>query len=283
MANALPRYHQMSRTAAPDAAVTRDDLLREYAPLVRRVAYKIAARLPHSVEVDDLISTGVLGLIDAVKKFDPAKSNNFRSYAEIRIRGAILDELRHMDWVPRSVRQRAGEIESAYLKLQRERGRPVSDAEVAEHLGLELDAFHALVDRVKPMTVVSFEDLNVGGAGEQRNVLACIKDEREPDPHSQLLHERLREGLEGALDELPEKQRLVLSLYYFEDLNLKEIGRILGVTESRISQLHSMAVLQLRGQLRSSLLASPDDDPTCDTLALYGVNLRLDSRSPLKS
>ncbi len=259
-ATAPSHFHEMSRIAPEGASVTRDDLLQEYAPLVRRVAYKIAARLPHSVEVDDLISTGVLGLIDAIARFDPSKSNNFRSYAEIRIRGAILDELRNLDWVPRSVRQRATEIENTYLRLERELGRTVSDVEVAEEMGLSLDAFHALVDRVKPLTVVSFEDLNAGGPGEQRNVLACIRDEGQPDPHGQLLLERLRGGLEDGLDELPEKQRLVLSLYYFEDLNLKEIGRILGVTESRISQLHSMAVIELRAKLKRNMTDVPDDD-----------------------
>jgi RNA polymerase sigma factor for flagellar operon FliA len=259
-ATAYSHFHAMSRIAPEGTNVSRDDLLQEYAPLVRRVAYKIAARLPHSVEVDDLISTGVLGLMDAIKKFDPIRSNNFRSYAEIRIRGAILDELRNLDWVPRSVRQRANEIEETYIRLERETGRSATEDEVAMELGLSLADFHALVDRVKPLTVVSFEDLNAGGPGEQRDVLACIRDEGQPDPHAQLLLEQLRGGLEGALDSLPEKQRLVLSLYYFEDLNLKEIGRILGVTESRICQLHSMAVIELRAGLKTNMMVTPDDE-----------------------
>ncbi len=254
-------YHGMSRTAPAGVPVSRDDLLQEYAPLVRRVAYKIAARLPHSVEIDDLISSGVLGLIDAVEKFDPAKSNNFRSYAEIRIRGAILDELRHLDWVPRSVRKRATEIEETFARLERETDGPVTEEDVAQELGLTLEAFHSLVDRVKPMTVVSFEDLNVGGSSEPRNVLSCLRDDNAPDPHVLMMLARLRDGLEEALDELPERQRLVLSLYYFDDLNLKEIGRILGVTESRISQIHSLAVLQLRVGLQRTLFECPPETP----------------------
>ena len=259
MAKVLNRYQEMSRIAPAGTDVTRDDLLGEYGAVVRRVAYKIAARLPHSVEVDDLISTGVLGLIDAIEKFDPGKSNNFRSYAEIRIRGAIMDELRHLDWVPRSVRQRAAEIEQTFVKLERKTGKSVGEKEVAEHLGLTLDEFHALVDRVKPVTVVSFEDLELGSSNDQRSLLGCLRHDRQIDPHGRLLHVRLRGALKGCLDELPEKQRLVISLYYFEDLNRKEIGRILGVTESRISQLHSMAVLQLRGKLKSTLVDRPDD------------------------
>jgi len=261
MPNADRCYHGMSRTAPDGAPVTRDELLSEYAPLVRRVAYKIAARLPHSVEVDDLVSSGVIGLIDAIEKFDPAKSNNFRSYAEIRIRGAILDELRHLDWVPRSVRKRANEIEETFARLERETDGLVTETEVAEEMGLTLEAFHALADRVKPMTIVSFEDLNVGGASEPRNVLSCLRDDNAPDPHALMMLARLRGALEDALDELPERQRLVLSLYYFEDLNLKEIGRILGVTESRISQIHSLAVLQLRAGLRRSLFECPAEEP----------------------
>lgn len=260
MANAEACYHGMSRTAPTGVPVSRDDLLAEYAPLVRRVAYKLAARLPNSVEIDDLTSSGVIGLIDAIEKFDPAKSNNFRSYAEIRIRGAILDELRHLDWVPRSVRKRAHEIEETYLRLERETDKTPTELDVAEDLGLSLEDFHALADRVKPMTIVSFEDLSLGGSSEPRNVLACMRDDSAPDPHALMVLARLRDGLTDALDELPEKQRLVLSLYYFEDLNLKEIGRILGVTESRISQVHSTAVLQLRANLQRALLESPDDD-----------------------
>jgi len=260
MANADTSYHGMSRTAPAGVPVSRDELLEEYAPLVRRVAYKLAARLPHSVEIDDLMSSGVIGLIDAIEKFDPTKSTNFRSYAEIRIRGAILDELRHLDWVPRSVRKRANEIEQTYVRLERDSEEPVTERHVAKELGLSLTDFHALADRVKPMTIVSFEDLNLGGASEPRNVLGCMRDDNSPDPHGLMVLARLRDGLADSLDALPEKQRLVLSLYYFEDLNLKEIGRILGVTESRISQLHSMAVLQLRANLQRSVFEGPEDD-----------------------
>lgn len=263
MATATRCYEGMSRQKPAGAPITRDDLLREYTPVVRRVAYRLAARLPHSVEIDDLVSTGSLGLVDAVDKFDPAKGSSFVSYATLRIRGAILDELRSLDWVPRSVRNRATEIEDAYIRLARRTGRPATDAEVAEELDMSLDDFHALADRVKPMRVVSFEDLLPITDDGRRDVMGGVPDDGSPDPFDELLQARLRGRLEAALGQLQEKHRLVLSLYYFEDLNLKEIGRILGVTESRISQLHALAVLEMR-----SLLKSEDDSDDSQDEAL---------------
>jgi RNA polymerase sigma factor FliA len=257
MEQALQKYRSMARSAqtaqTTERQVTRDELITEYAPLIKKVACKIAVRLPHSVELDDLISSGVLGLMDAIDKFDPSKSTNFKTYAEIRIRGAILDELRSLDWVPRSVRQKLSRLEAAYTSLEQSFGRAPSDEEVAQSLGIDVVDLLDMLGKVHPISVVSFEDLGLGTEREQRDFLQCIRDENVADPQTRLRYSRIRKSLGEAIETLPQKQRVVISLYYLEALNLKEIGKILGVTESRVSQLHSQAVILLRTNVKQAL------------------------------
>jgi RNA polymerase sigma factor FliA len=254
MEQALLKYRSMALTAAAtEQKATRDELITEFAPLIKKVACKIASRLPHSIELDDLISSGVLGLMDAIDKYDPQKSTNFKTYAEIRIRGAILDELRSLDWVPRSVRQKLSRLEAAYTNVERTSGRAPLDEEIASAMGIEVKDLFELLGKVHPISVVSFEDLGLGTEREQRDFLQCIKDENTADPQTRLRFSRIRKSLVEAIEVLPEKQRVVISLYYFEDLNLKEIGKILGVTESRVSQLHSQAVIFLRTSCKQAL------------------------------
>ncbi|MGE0171791.1 MAG: sigma-70 family RNA polymerase sigma factor [Oligoflexales bacterium] len=231
----------------------RDQLIMDYAPLIRFVAQRIAARLPSNIDIDDLISAGVIGLMDAIEKYDPSRDNKFKTYAEFRIRGAILDELRSQDWVPRSVRDKAKRIEKTYAELEQKFGRSVSDAEISTALGVELDDYYEMVAKVKAVTLLSIDEMGGPGQQERKSLLECLENVNSKNPFTQLKSKGVRELLIKNIEELPEKQKLVLSLYYYEDLNLKEIGKILEVTESRVSQLHTQAVERLRARLKPIL------------------------------
>jgi RNA polymerase sigma factor for flagellar operon FliA len=233
----------------------RDVLIARYAPLAKMVASKIASRLPSSVELDDLISAGVIGLIDAIDKYDVDKSNNFKKYAEIRIRGAILDELRSMDWVSRTVRRQSSKLDGTQRRLRRELGRDATDQEIADELGVDLDQYFKLLHKLQPVLLLSFEDIGSNSEGEKRSFTQYLRDWKAADP-SVVVHFRKLRSLVGELvDKLSEKQRIVITLYYFEGLNLKEIGRVLDVTESRVSQLHAQAVKNLKAKARRHFTA----------------------------
>jgi len=232
------------------AGLTRDQLIEKYAPLAKVVASKIASRLPSSVERDDLISSGVIGLIDAIDKYDASKSNNFKKYAEIRIRGAILDELRSMDWVSRSVRRQSAQLDRAQRQFQREHGREATDTEMAERLGIDLESYFQLLHKLQPVLLLSFEDLGINSDGEKRSFTQYLRDAKAADPSVAVHFRRLREVVGQQVEKLPEKERIVISLYYFEHMNLKEIGKVLDVTESRVSQLHAKAVKGLKAKVR---------------------------------
>lgn len=231
----------------------RDQLIMDYAPLIRFVAQRIAARLPSNIDIDDLISAGVIGLMDAIDKYDPSRDNKFKTYAEFRIRGAILDELRSQDWVPRSVRDKAKRIERTYAELEQRYGRAVSDAEVSDALGMSLEVYYEMVSKVKGVTLLSIDELSGPSQHERKSLLECLENIGSKNPFMHLKSKGVREILMRNIEDLPEKQKLVLSLYYYEDLNLKEIGRILDVTESRVSQLHTQAVNRLRLKLKNLL------------------------------
>ncbi|MEW6056946.1 MAG: FliA/WhiG family RNA polymerase sigma factor [Bdellovibrionota bacterium] len=229
---------------------TREEIILEYAPLIKYIAQKIAARLPANIELDDLISSGVIGLMDAIEKYDPSRDNKFKTYAEFRIRGAILDELRAQDWVPRSVREKAKLLERAYAKIEHEKGRPASDEEVCEELKITQDEYHDLLNQVRSVSLLSYDDLNNLSKGDRRSIVGLSEGGKSPTPFSEVNVAHLKRTISEAIRDLPEKQRLVLSLYYYEDLNLKEIGKVLDVTESRVSQLHTQAILRLRAKLK---------------------------------
>jgi len=230
--------------------LSRDVLIERYAPLAKLVASKIASRLPSSVELDDLISAGVIGLIDAIDKYDAEKSNNFKKYAEIRIRGAILDELRSMDWVSRTVRRQSAKLDGTQRRLRRELGRDATDQEVANELGVDLGQYFKLLHKLQPVLLLSFEDIGLSSEGEKRSFAQYLRDWKAVDP-SVVVHFRKLRALVGDLvGNLAEKQRIVITLYYFEGLNLKEIGKVLDVTESRVSQLHAQAVRNLKAKAR---------------------------------
>lgn len=236
----------------------REEIILEYAPLVRYIAQKIASRLPPNIELDDMISCGVIGLMDAIEKFDPTRDNKFKTYAEFRIRGAILDELRSQDWVPRSVREKAKIVEKAYAKLEKDLGRPASDEEMCEELKCSMDEFHELINKSKSVSLLNIEDAAAMSKGDKRLMVSLMETSRSANPQNAVGFKRAQDIIKDGIKALPEKQRLVLSLYYFEDLNLKEIGQVLDVTESRVSQLHTQAILKLKARLRNQFESHED-------------------------
>lgn len=228
----------------------RESFIKQYAPLVKYVAGKVAANMPASVEFDDLVGFGVFGLIDAIDKFDPDKNVKFKTYAVTRIRGAIFDELRSIDWVPRSVRQKTKEIEEAILQTEAKLGRPATDQEVAETLGLSEDEFAKTMLKISSTSVLSLNDVwYTADESESMTIGDSIESPAGLSPDSMIERDEIRRVVMEAIQELPDKEKKVLVLYYYEELTLKEIGKVLEVTESRISQLHTKAILRLRAKL----------------------------------
>lgn len=231
----------------------KDKLILEYSPLIKFIAQKIAIRLPANIELDDLISAGVIGLMDAIDKWDPTRDNKFKTYAEFRVRGAILDELRAQDWVPRSVRDKAKFLDKTMVNLEAELGRVATDEEVANALDMTMEEFHDLINQVRPVSLLSIDEAQSFSNVDKKSILNLLEGTKLNNPFVQLNLKVVKDVVTAAIEELPERQRLVLSLYYYEDLNLKEIGRVLRVTESRVSQLHAQAVAKLRSRLTQVL------------------------------
>ncbi|WP_372493843.1 FliA/WhiG family RNA polymerase sigma factor [Prauserella aidingensis] len=227
----------------------RDRLVLHYAPLVKYVAGRVGTGLPTHVDVADLIQSGIFGLVDAIEKFDPDRGLRFETYAMQRIRGAILDDLRSQDWVPRVVRSRAREVERTLERLGARLGRTPTDAEVATELGISLNELHELYGQLRLTSVVALETLVAAGR-DSDSVVESLPDDDAVDPAAVLVDRDNREQLADAISQLSERDRIVVSLYYFESLTLAEIGKVLGVTESRVSQLHTRAVLRLRAKLQ---------------------------------
>ena len=228
-----------------------ETLIHEYAPLVKYLAQRLACRLPASICLDDLISAGVLGLMDAIAKYDPTRGTTFKTYAESRMRGAMLDELREWDWAPRSVRLKEHALTHAYAELERQQGCPADDEDVAALLGLDLDTFHAWLTDVRGVAVVSLDmPMQPDANGNTITALARLVDET-PGPRQRAEAQDLTRHMAAAIDQLPEQEKVVLSLYYYEELTMREIGTVLEVTESRISQLHTKALLHLRAALQT--------------------------------
>ncbi|NBX91842.1 MAG: FliA/WhiG family RNA polymerase sigma factor [Proteobacteria bacterium] len=230
---------------------TKEKLIIEYSPLIKFIAQKIAVRLPSNIEFDDLVSSGVIGLMDAIDKYDPTRDNKFKTYAEFRIRGAILDELRAQDWVPRSVREKAKQLERAHVRLEQKLGRVPTEEEVTAELQIPKEEYYDLLNQVKSVSILSLDEAGSFNSSDRKSILNLLESCKIPSPISQLSIKGVKEVVTKAIESLPEKQRLVLSLYYYEDLNLKEIGEVLDVTESRVSQLHTQAIMWLRRKLKN--------------------------------
>jgi RNA polymerase sigma factor for flagellar operon FliA len=228
----------------------REHFVTQYAPLVKYVAGKIAIGMPQNVDFDDLVGYGVFGLLDAIEKFDPDKDIKFKTYAVTRIRGAIFDELRSIDWVPRSVRQKAKELERIIGRLETRLGRSATDDEIAQELGINVKELHSLILKISGASILSLSDVwYVGDESDKVSVMESIESPKSLNPDIIVEREEIKNIIVQAISELPDKEKKVLILYYYEDLTLKEIGEVLQVTESRISQLHTKAILRLRSKL----------------------------------
>jgi RNA polymerase sigma factor for flagellar operon FliA len=231
----------------------RDRLILTYAPLVKYVAGRLGSGLPAHVDEGDLVSYGLLGLIGAIERFEPARDIKFETYAIARIKGAIIDELRALDWVPRSVRSRAREIERAVGELESKLGRAPDDEEIASKVGITTDELEDSLTEISRTSIAALDELwTVSAGGDQIALIDTIEDETLPDPQSALSATELREAIGEAIARLPEREKLVVTLYYYEELTLREIGEVLGVTESRVSQLHTKAILRLKARLAGS-------------------------------
>jgi len=230
----------------------KEQIVLEHTPLIRYIVNRIAVRLPSHIDLDDLHNTGVIGLMDAIEKYDPDKNCKFKTYAEFRIKGAILDQLRSLDWVPRSVRQKSRRLERAYGEVEQRLGRSASEEEVADSLGLQIDKFHELLNQVRGISLVNLEEIRGSSPDGDRNgsFADIVEDVHSENPFASLKLQEMKEIIGDTITTLPEKERLVVSLYYYEDLNMKEIGSILGITESRVCQIHTKAVLRLRSKLK---------------------------------
>ena len=228
-----------------------------YSPLVKYVAGRMASGLPTHVEEADLISYGLIGLISAIERFDIEREIKFETYAIPRIRGAIIDELRALDWVPRSVRARARQIERANVKLEHKFQRPPTDEEMAAELEIDLESFQDALIQISNSTIAALDELWTmsDSSGDQVSLLDTLQDPAAPDPARAADATDLKDRVADAIARLPEREKLVIALYYYENLTLREIGEVLGVTESRVSQLHTKAVLRLRSHLSEEELA----------------------------
>ncbi len=236
---------------ASGGTALRERLILHYSPLVKYVAGRVGVGLPSNIEQSDLVSYGIFGLIDAIDKFDISRSIKFETYAISRIKGAIIDELRAIDWVPRSVRYKAREVERASAALGAKLHRTPTEPEVAAELGISLDDLRAIFSQVSFVNVVALDELlNVGGErGDKLALVDTLEDTKAEDPVASFESEETKYLLAKAINTLPEREKIVVTLYYYENLTLAEIGQVLGVTESRICQMHTKAVLQLRGKL----------------------------------
>ncbi|MDQ5820814.1 MAG: RNA polymerase sigma factor WhiG [Actinomycetota bacterium] len=229
----------------------RDRLILTYAPLVKYVAGRLGSGLPAHVDEGDLVSYGLLGLIGAIERFDPDRDIKFETYAISRIKGSIIDELRAMDWVPRSVRARARDIERAIAELEAKLGRAPNDEEIAGKLGLTQDELDDSLTEISRSSIAALDELWTvqGGTGDQVALIDTIEDTHGQAPTTALDRSELKEMIADSISRLPEREKLVITLYYYEELTLREIGEVLGVTESRVSQLHTKAILRLKARL----------------------------------
>ncbi|MFN2613190.1 MAG: RNA polymerase sigma factor WhiG [Actinomycetota bacterium] len=244
-------WRQFKATGDPQI---RESLIIHYSPLVKYVAGRVAVGLPQNIEQADLVSYGIFGLIDAIEKFDLGREIKFETYAISRIRGAIIDELRAIDWIPRSVRSKARQVEGAISKLENQLHRPPTDGELSEALGLSVDELQGTLNQINLVSVVALDELlTPGDKGERMALVETLEDMDSPDPVSTFESEETRKMLAQTVQYLPERERLVITLYYYEGLTLAEIGHVLGVTESRVCQMHTKAVLELRNKMKAQI------------------------------
>lgn len=244
----IDHYRQHSNTNQGEISPQeREDHILKYAPLVKSIAERMAMRLPPHISKDELASAGIIGLLDALDKFDSQMGIKFQTYAEHRIKGAMLDELRKMDWIPRSVRKDIHRIETALLDAKTKLGRDPEDFEVAKELSVDIDTYHKMLNKAQGISLISLDAILPDGSSPTFAKQASASS----SPFDDLKVGELKEVLADALSNLSEKEQLIMSLYYYDELTLKEIAKVLGLTESRISQIHSKAIIRLRAKLKS--------------------------------
>jgi RNA polymerase sigma factor for flagellar operon FliA len=232
-----------------DDHILRNEIIAEYLPYVNRIVNRIATHLPSTVEVDDLVNVGIIGLIQAIERYDPSRDNKFMTYAVFRIKGAVLSELRSRDFLGRTTRKKIRSLEKAYLKLEQQLGREVKDEELAAEMEMDLDQFYQ-VKRMSSISFISFEEIGCTTKEEKDNFLSYLANNEGDDALSLTTIKEVKNTLAKHIESLPEKERLVVSMYYSDEMTMKEIGQTLDITESRVSQIHSQAVIRLRNKLR---------------------------------
>lgn len=228
----------------------REYFVRKYAPLVKYVAGRVAIGMPESADFEDLVSDGLVGLLDAIDKYEPERGIKFKTYAVTRIRGAIVDGLRERDWIPRSIRQKAKEIEECIFELERKLGRSAEDSEIAEAMGVSIEEYQKMVREIKGTTLLSLHEIwHIGSDDDEVPMIETLESPESLKPDIIVEKEEIKKIIVEALESLPAKEKEVIVLYYYEGLTLKEIGEVLNVTESRVSQLHTKAITRLRAKL----------------------------------
>lgn len=232
-----------------DDHILRNEIIAEYLPYVNRIVNRIATHLPPTVEVDDLVNVGIIGLIQAIERYDPSRDNKFMTYAVFRIKGAVLSELRSRDFLGRTTRKKIRSLEKAYIKLEQQLGREVRDEEVAQEMDMDLDQFYQ-VKRMSSISFISFEEMGCDSKEDKENILNYPTGNEADDALSLTTIREIKTTLARHIEALPEKERLVVSMYYGDEMTMKEIGMALDITESRVSQIHSQAVIRLRYKLR---------------------------------
>ncbi len=230
----------------------RDQLITEYLPYVKRIVHRIAVHLPSTIDIDDLMNVGVIGLIQAVDRYDPGRDNKFMTYAVFRIKGAVLSELRTRDFLSRSNRRKIRDLENTCLQLEQKLGREVGDEEIAEELGVDIEKIRR-TKQMSSISFISFEELGFSSRDEKEKLLSYLVD-NDDDALSLTRLKEIKEAVARAIEQLPEKERLVISLYYLDELTMKETGKVLSITESRVSQIHSQAIMRLRAKLKKEKL-----------------------------
>ena len=244
--------HSELKKSKKESLKERDEIIIEYAPLIKYIANRCALRLPPHVDINDVINSGVLGLMDAIEKFDTQKGVQFKTYAEFRIKGAILDNLRTMDWVPRSIRKTVTLLENTYAKLEKKYNRPATDEEIADALQITVDKLQEILNQASGVSLLSLEMIS-NQEDVRLRLMDCLIDEAGDNPLAILKMEEFRDSISHAINNLPDKEKMVICLYYYDDLTMKEISEVLNLTESRISQIHTSAILRLRGKLSEKL------------------------------
>ena len=243
---------QTIRKTGKTKSFDRDQLINEYLPYVKRIVQRIAVHLPATVDVEDLMNVGVIGLIQAVDRYDPGRDNKFMTYAVFRIKGAVLSELRSRDYLSRSNRRKIRELENTYLKLEQKLGRQVEDEEVVVELGVDLEQIYR-TKQISSISFISFEELGYSSREEKEKLLNYLVN-NDDDALTVTRLKEIKQAVANAIERLPEKERLVISLYYLEELTMKEAGKVLNITESRVSQIHSQAIRRLRAKLKKEKL-----------------------------